>query len=437
MITKANDKMVITKEGLNVNIKQGNIEDAMTNVVVNSVGKDLNLHFGAVSKALFGKAGNNLQNLLNKERQGRQVVDGSMFVTDCCNLSCDTVIHAVVPKWDGGNGSSERILRTIVRECLSIAENKQFRSITIPVIGTGILRFPKNTVASIMFEEILDFSSKNQLQYVKQVNIMVHLNDTENIKAFTSELEKKISSGGQKKEDKAKSLFGNLKNPEHNVYTMNIGSVNFKVKNGEIKKEKCDVIINMTDSTFNLKSGVSKVILEGAGPTIENECALLGTQPNNGCMVTQGGNLHCKNIIHVACHDKPHLLMQCITNALQMCETLQATTLALPAMETGAVLSAEMANTILDAMMEFVKSKPAVTVQKMKIIVSEQKMLKDFHDSMKKTEPAIAASQSWFSTLTYLKSSRGLGKDSRHEARGGCSKKSANSTVFSALNLIP
>ncbi|CAI9608553.1 unnamed protein product [Staurois parvus] len=80
IMSKANNQMVTTKEGLNINIKQGNIEDATTNVVVNSVGTDLNLGAGAVSKALFTKAGNNLQDLLNTERQGKQVEDGSIFV---------------------------------------------------------------------------------------------------------------------------------------------------------------------------------------------------------------------------------------------------------------------------------------------------------------------------------------------------------------------
>lgn len=41
-------------------------------------------------------------------------------------------------------------------------------------------------------------------------------------------------------------------------------------------KEKADVIVNSTTRTFNLKSGVSKAILEGARPAMENECAVLG-----------------------------------------------------------------------------------------------------------------------------------------------------------------
>ncbi|XP_073490605.1 protein mono-ADP-ribosyltransferase PARP14-like [Aquarana catesbeiana] len=401
-MNKANDQMVTTKEGLNINIKQGNIEDAMTNVVVNSVGTDLNLRSGAVSKALLRKAGTNLQDLLKTERQGRQVEDGSIFVTDGCNLSCNIVIHVVVPEWDDGNGSSEKILRKILSDCLSATEAKQYRSITFPAIGTGILGFPKKIVAASMCEEILEFSSKNQLQYLKQVDFMLHPSDQETIKVFSSELEKKTNAGGQKKDEKPQSFFGKVKSPAQNVYEMRIGSLTYQVKTGDITNEKCDVIVNSTNSTFNLKSGVSKAILEGAGTNIESECARLASRPNNGYVVTTGGNLHCRNIIHVAGQNKPHLIGKRITDVLHTCERQQATSAAFPAMGTGAggVSSAAVADAILDAVVGFVKSKSAVTVQHVTLVIFQPQMLKDFHNSMKKKEPPPAAKQPWFSRFS-------------------------------------
>ncbi|XP_018417199.1 PREDICTED: poly [ADP-ribose] polymerase 14-like [Nanorana parkeri] len=398
MTDKVDDQAVATIEGLNIDIKQGNIADATTNVIVNSVGRNLNLRSGAVSNALFKKAGNNLQDLLKTERKGRQVEDGSIFVTDGCNLSSDIVIHAVVPHWDRGDGSSAQILRNIMRDCLSTTESKHYSSITIPAMGTGILGFPRNTVAAIMFEEILEFSSKNKPQHLKQVNLILHPSDEETIKVFTSELEKKISTGGQKKEIKPQSFFGNVKSPAQNFYEMKVGSVTYQVKTGDITKETCDVIINISNNVFTLKSGVSKAILDGAGPNIESESARLGTQPNNGYVVTRGGNLSCKNIIHVAGQTKPQDIKQCVTNALQECERRQATSVAFPAMGTGAggASSAAVADAILDAVVDFVKSKSVITVQNVMVVIFQQQMLKDFHDSMKKKEsPTAPTQQSW------------------------------------------
>ncbi|XP_077305872.1 protein mono-ADP-ribosyltransferase PARP14-like [Lithobates pipiens] len=398
-MNKANDQMVTTKEGLNINIKQGNIEDVMTNVVVNSVGTDLILRSGAVSRALLRKAGTKLQDLLKTERQGRQVEYGSIFVTDGCNLSCNIVIHAVVPEWDDGKGSSEKILRKILSDCLSATEAKQCRSITIPAIGTGMLGFPKNIVAASMYEEILEFSSKNQLQYLKQVDFMLHPSDQETIKAFTSELEKKINTGGQKKEEKPQSFLGNVKSPAQNVYEMRIGSLTYQVKTGDITKERCDVIVNSSNNTFNLKSGVSKAILEGAGPNIESECAMLASRPNKGYVVTRGGNLHCRNIIHVSGQNNPNLIGKTITDVLHTCERQQATSVAFPALGTGAggVSSSMVADIILDAVVDFAKSKSSATVQLVTMVIFQPQMLKDFHDSMKKKEPPPAVKKPWYS----------------------------------------
>ncbi|XP_068102337.1 protein mono-ADP-ribosyltransferase PARP14-like [Hyperolius riggenbachi] len=395
-------QMVTTKENLQIKIMQGNIEDVKTDVVVNSVGKELNLRSGAVSKALLSRAGSNLQDLLNKEKREKQVEDGSLFVTDSCNLSCGTVIHAVVPQYDGP--SSEKILKKIIHDCLSTMESRNLRSITIPAMGTGILGFPRNKVAELMFEEILDFSSSKKVQHLKEVFFMLHPSDLDTIKAFSSELQKKISADGQNQK-KPQTSFGTVTSPSQGVHELTLGSITYQVKTGDITKETCDVIINSTSSTFNLKSGVSKAILEGAGPNIESECARLGTQPNNGYAITTGGNLPCKHIIHIAGQAKPDLIKKCVINALHECEKLQVTSVAFPAMGTGAgnVGSALVADAILDAVEECFKSKSATTLQLVKVVLFQPQMLNDFHASMKKKETpasASAAPKSWFSKIT-------------------------------------
>ncbi|XP_044130403.1 protein mono-ADP-ribosyltransferase PARP14-like, partial [Bufo gargarizans] len=108
---KYNRQMVTTKEGLKIKIIQGNIQDATSNVIVNSVGKELDLRSGAVSSAIFRKAGARLQDLLNREKPQSAVTDGCVFITDGCGLPCHLVLHAVVPRWDEGQGSSEQVRR--------------------------------------------------------------------------------------------------------------------------------------------------------------------------------------------------------------------------------------------------------------------------------------------------------------------------------------
>ncbi|PIO09605.1 hypothetical protein AB205_0015460, partial [Aquarana catesbeiana] len=66
----------------------------------------------------------------------------------------------------------------------------------------------------------------------------------------------------------------------------------------------------------------------------------------------------------------------------------------------GGVSSAAVADAILDAVVGFVKSKSAVTVQHVTLVIFQPQMLKDFHNSMKKKEPPPAAKQPWFSRIS-------------------------------------
>lgn len=77
---------------------------------MNSVGQNLDLWSGAVSCAIFRKAGTKLQDLLMKEKPQTPVSDGCVLVTGGCDLQSDLVIHCVVPKWDKGQGSSEKVM---------------------------------------------------------------------------------------------------------------------------------------------------------------------------------------------------------------------------------------------------------------------------------------------------------------------------------------
>lgn len=112
---------------------------------------------------------------------------------------------------------------------------------------------------------------------------------------------------------------------------MNIGPILFQVATGDIIKEVADVIVNSTSRTFNLKSGVSKAILEGAGQNVEQECSRLAQQGKE-YIVTGGGLLKCKSIIHVDGGNDVKRSVSCI---LEECEQRSFSSICLPAIGTG------------------------------------------------------------------------------------------------------
>ncbi|MEQ2175108.1 hypothetical protein GOODEAATRI_014819 [Goodea atripinnis] len=109
------------------------------------------------------------------------------------------------------------------------AEKTCLTSITFPAVGTGNLGFPKDLVVSLMMDKILEFSSQRQSKHLKKVAVVLYPGDTQTIKVVT----------------------------------------------GDITKETTDVIVNSSNDSFTLKSGVSKAILDAAGVAVLEECQYL------------------------------------------------------------------------------------------------------------------------------------------------------------------
>lgn len=62
---------------------------------------------------------------------------------------------------------------------------------------------------------------------------------------------------------------------------------------------------------------------------------LLGTQPNDGIIMTQPGNLQCKNIIHVVGQTDAGKIQSTVKNVLQLCIKHSHSSISLPAIGTG------------------------------------------------------------------------------------------------------
>ncbi|KAM4626656.1 protein mono-ADP-ribosyltransferase PARP14-like [Discoglossus pictus] len=411
-VTRANNEVLTTNKGLVIKLVQDNIEDAKTDVIVNSVGLDLNLNNGTASKALFSRAGPRLQNCLDVESQAvPQVTNGTVFKTDGCNLNCDKVLHVVSPHWDHGKGPSEKTLRHIIKTCINITEQLRLKSISFPAIGSGNLGFPKSLAAAILFDEVLDFSSKANPQNLKEIHIVCHPSDAETIKAFSLELTNRQGAGSTHlKSSKTTSgnhstFSGSVITTALGVHEMKLGSINYQVKTGDITKEKTDVIVNSSNQNFTLQTGVSKAILQAAGPSVLLECALYATQPHKGYIFTKNGSLACKHILHVVGPSNPTHTKSTVLDVLWALEKQKITSVAFPALGTGAgrMSPAAVADAMLDAVSDFASSKSVQYLQVVKVIVFQQHMLNDFYMSMKKKEgTALSEPESFLKKLTSL-----------------------------------
>ncbi|XP_051998367.1 LOW QUALITY PROTEIN: protein mono-ADP-ribosyltransferase PARP14-like [Xyrauchen texanus] len=398
-----------TKEGLTISNLKGNIEDTTMDVVVNTLSSNLDLSVGAISNALLKAAGPQLQVLLNQQVTGT-ANNGAVFVTTGANLKNKLVFHAVVPHWNQGQGSEQKMLEDIIDKCLNEAEQRQQSSIVFSAIGTGNLGFPKALVVCTMLDLVLKFSNKRSSKHLQEVVFALHPKDTATFQVFTDEFNKRFmpqnTSGNNPTLQQSPGPFSKV-TMKSGVYETIVGGTTLQVLQGDITAEKTDVIVNSSNKEFTLKSGVSKAILEKAGPNVEAECQQLGAQPNKGLIMTQAGNLQCKKIIHISAQSNGNIIQKQAKKAMQMCAKEKFTSISFPAIGTGqAGLSpGQVADSMMDALVDMVRQTPQSSLKLVRMVVFQAPMLTEFYKSMQDREFTRKQEESaWSKIKTYAAS---------------------------------
>ncbi|XP_030909303.1 protein mono-ADP-ribosyltransferase PARP14 isoform X1 [Melopsittacus undulatus] len=391
---------VTTNEGLCIQVEEKNVQEATTDVIVNSVGTDLKFGVGSLCKALLEKAGPGLQAEFDNEKQ-RQVADeGSVLCTSGCALACKSVLHAIIPTWNQGRGQTMETLKDIITVCLKKTEELGLKSITFPAIGTGEFRFPKNVVSKLMFDVVFKFSSSHIRRTLQEVHFVLNPNDVDSIQAFNMELQRRVAESCNAAASQS-SIFRPLSAEALEVHEMQIGSITLQVTSGDITEEDTEVIVNISNPTFDATSGVFKAIMAAAGSQVEAECAQYAGQFQSGFITTQGGKLLCNKIIHLI-HNRN--VNSQVSKVLNECELRMYKSVAFPAIGTGQAgqSPAKVADDMLDAIVEFASKRSVQHLQKIKIVVFQTNMLKDFYRSMKKREDSNSSAIN--SCMSLLKS---------------------------------
>uniref|UniRef100_A0A9J8AV17 Poly [ADP-ribose] polymerase n=1 Tax=Cyprinus carpio carpio TaxID=630221 RepID=A0A9J8AV17_CYPCA len=382
------------QDGLKIILSKGNIQDAHADVIVNTISEDLDLRKGAVSNALLQTAGHQLQSEITRAARSKNVNYGEMLITDGYKLKCQKVFHVVCPFWK--QGSKDEVLTQIIRNCLKKAESWRMASVVLPAIGTGNLGFPKDLVARIILKEVQEFKPTN----LREVTVIVHPSDKESVECFTSIFRHGIQGPVTKEVHRhvmpkmnisgmsaqASELVSKVSSSSRGVHTMQLGQVTLEVSSGDITKEKTDAIVNSSNKTFSLKAGVSKAILDAAGVKVEQECSQIVGSSNTQQteIMTSAGRLPCGNIIHIIGRNSSSEIKEVVLSVLKLCESRHITSVAFPALGTGqgGAKPADVADAMVDAVVDFVKKKKPVHVGLVKFLIFQTNMVADFHQSM-------------------------------------------------------
>lgn len=116
---------------------------------------------------------------------------------------------------------------------------------------------------------------------------------------------------------------------------------------GDITKQKVDVIVNAANSYLKHGGGVAKVIAQAAGDELIKESKdIIMTRdlpvPTGKCVVTTAGNLDAKKVIHAVGpiwsgghEDEDKLLESAVACSLNLAESMKMKSIAFPAISTG------------------------------------------------------------------------------------------------------
>ena len=108
-----------------------------------------------------------------------------MFTSSAGNLACKKIIHAVGPKWRGGQSQEEHKLFMCINNCLEEAEKHKMKSIAIPPISTGIFEYPLEKAVKAIVDAVYDREKRGDFlpRYVTFVD-----NKVTSLKIFEKEL---------------------------------------------------------------------------------------------------------------------------------------------------------------------------------------------------------------------------------------------------------
>ena len=111
---------------------------------------------------------------------------------------------------------------------------------------------------------------------------------------------------------------------------------------GDITALDVDAIVNAANEHLQLGTGVAGAIRRRGGPAIQAECDRIGHCPVGGAVVTGGGDLPARWVIHAVGPvwqgggaGEEALLASAVRSALERAEEIGARSVALPAISTG------------------------------------------------------------------------------------------------------
>ena len=124
------------------------------------------------------------------------------------------------------------------------------------------------------------------------------------------------------------------------MITKKINNAVIQLIQGDITEQGTDAIVNAANKQLILGGGVAGAIRRKGGPAIQDECYRIGGTIIGGAVITVGGNLKAKHVIHAVGPrmgegDEDNKLKNATINSLKIAEENNLKSITFPAISTG------------------------------------------------------------------------------------------------------
>lgn len=119
-----------------------------------------------------------------------------------------------------------------------------------------------------------------------------------------------------------------------------VGGAGLELMQGDITALAVDAIVNAANASLILGGGVAGAIRSRGGPRIQEECDRIGGTFVGGAVITTGGTLPARHVIHAVGPrwgegDEHAKLRNAVANSLKVADRNRLASVAFPAISTG------------------------------------------------------------------------------------------------------